>query len=419
MLGRLPSSTGVYANGHWWRPAHPDVVTLPAYFRANGYQVLGGGKLFHHTAGFNDPGAYDEYFFWNPVVAREGAWGEVYHFPHWPGVKKKPASPVVRQTKINFDYAEIDLPEEHLPDTRVAQWAAEQLVRKHGKPFFLAVGMFRPHIEWYAPRKYFEMYPLDEIQLPEVKADDLDDLPPMAREWAADEGSNHSWIEQAGEWKKLVRAYLACISYSDAQVGRMLSALEAGPNADNTIVVLWSDHGYHLGEKQHWHKFVLWERSTRVPLIVRAPGVTKAGTRCARPVSLVDLYPSLIDLCDLPAKDSLDGYSVVPLLRNAGSPWPHSAICVQGPNNAAVRNDRWRYIHYSDGGEELYDHSTDPNEWTNLASNPDYGDVLGELQRQLPASFAAPVPTKSDYKFDAKAFEWVEKATGRKTVAKR
>ena len=415
MLGRLPSSTGIYNNGQWWRPAHPDTVTLPAYFRSHGYHVAGAGKLFHHTAGFNDPLAYDSYYFWNPEVAEAEGWSEAYHHPHWPGVKHKPASAVARKTKSNFDYAAIDLPEEQLPDTKVALWAADQLAHKHDKPFFLAVGMFRPHLEWYAPRKYFDMYPLSKIRLPRVKDDDLDDLPPIARKWAADRGSNHAWIRESGEWPKLVQAYLACISYSDAQVGRILDALEAGPNADNTIVVLWSDHGYHLGEKQHWHKFVLWERSTRVPLIVRAPGITRPGSRCGRPVSLVDLYPTLADLCGLPAKPGLDGRSIVPLLKDPAAKWPFPAVCVQEPGNCAVRSENWRYIRYSDGSEELYDHSSDPDEWTNLAAGAEYRAVIADHARWVPRVFAPPAPSKGAYRFDPAAFTWTNKKTGKIT----
>jgi arylsulfatase A-like enzyme len=275
--------------------------------------------------------------------------------------------------------------------------------------------MFRPHLEWYAPRKYFDMYPLSEIQLPRVKDDDLDDLPPIARKWAADRGSNHAWIRQAGEWPKLVRAYLACISYSDAQVGRILDALEAGPNANSTVVVLWSDHGYHLGEKEHWHKFVLWERSTRVPLIVRVPGMTKPGSRCGRPVSLVDLYRTLIDLCGLPDKPGLDGRNIVPLLKDPAEKWSYPVVCIQEPGNCAVRSECWRYIRYRDGGEELYDHETDPNEWKNLAASKEHKQIKQELAGWIPKRWAESAPTKSEFRFDPHSFTWIHKKTGKRT----
>ncbi len=272
-----------------------------------------------------------------------------------------------------------------------------------------------PPREWYAPRKYFDTYPLSEIRLPQVKEDDLDDLSPIAREWAADRASNHTWIRQSGQWPKLIQAYLACISYSDAQVGRILDALDAGPHADNTIVVLWSDHGYHLGEKQHWHKFVLWERSTHVPLIIRVPGMTMPRSQCARPVSLIDLYPTLINLGGLPDKPDLDGRSIVPLLQTPEAKWPYPVACIQEPGNCAVRSEHWRYIRYSDGSEELYNHLSDPHEWTNLAARAEHRAVISDHARWVPKVFTPPAPSKDAYRFDAKAFTWVHKLTGQTT----
>ncbi|MBN2354593.1 sulfatase [candidate division KSB1 bacterium] len=407
MTGLMPSTSGVYNNSQWWRPVLPDVVTLPAYFKNNGYRVEGAGKLFHHMPGFNDPRAWDHYYFWNPE-ARENGWDERYQtMPPLP--PKVPATDIPEHTKPNFDFAPLDVDDDEMADGKVAGWAAEYLKQKYEKPFFLAVGMFRPHIAWYAPRKYFDMYPLDEIELPPVKEDDLDDLPPIAREWALDKGSNHEHVKKSDQWKKAVQAYLACISFSDAQVGKILKALQAGPNLQDTLVVLWSDHGYHLGEKQHWHKFTLWERSTRVPLIFSYPGVITPNTTCTRPVSLLDLYPSLIDFCGLPAKGDLDGRSIAKLVKNPKAEWKYPAITSHGYQNFAVRSEQWRYIRYKDGSEELYDHQNDPNEWNNLASLPEYDTVKKEMAEWIPEKVAPEAPRKGAYKFDPRSYTWQRK----------
>ncbi|MBM3380777.1 MAG: DUF4976 domain-containing protein, partial [Betaproteobacteria bacterium] len=188
--------------------------------------------------------------------------------------------------------------------------------------------------------------------------------------------------------RELVQAYLASITYADALIGRLLDALDASPAANNTLVVLWSDHGWHLGEKQHLHKFTLWERSTRIPLIIAAPGVTQPGSHTARPVGAIDLFPTLNELCSLPAITSLDGVSLVPLLNDPAREWTRPALTTHGPGNHALRTERWRYIRYADGGEELYDHATDPNEWTNLATKPEFATIKTELAPSLPKTDA-------------------------------
>ncbi len=407
MTGLMPSTSGVYANSQWWRPVLPDIVTLPAYFKNNGYRVEGAGKLFHHMPGFNDPQAWDNFYFWNPEAKNNG-WDERYQsMPPLP--PKVPATDIPEHTKPNFDFAPLDVSDEEMADGKVAKWAAEFLKQKYQKPFFLAVGMFRPHIAWYAPRKYFDMYPLDEIEYPPVKENDLDDIPPLAREWALDKGSNHEFIKKSKQWKKAIQAYLACISFSDAQVGKILNALNSGPNSENTIVVLWSDHGYHLGEKQHWHKFTLWERSTRVPLIFSFPGVIKPKTTCSRPVNLIDLYPTLLDLCRLPKNDDLDGRSIVKLLKNPTAEWQYPAVVSHGYGNFAIRSEHWRYIRYKDGSEELYDHIDDPNEWNNLASLQKYDAIKKDLAKWIPQKITPDAPKKKAYKFDPKTYSWQRK----------
>jgi arylsulfatase A-like enzyme len=387
LTGRMPSTTGVYGNDEGpWRKFLPDAVTLPQHFRKNGYKALGGGKIFHHGKGFNDPKSWDDYYFWNPK-GRENGWFDGYSFPPDPE-PPRPVTPMPSVSWRNFDWAPIDVKPEDMPDFKVSSWAGEVLGQEHDRPFFLAAGMFRPHIPWFVPREYFEMYPPDQLVLPAVKDDDLADVPPFARRIALNQNSRHDLLVSTGNWRRAVQAYLACITFSDAMVGRMLDALDRSPHRDNTIVALWSDHGYHLGEKWHWHKQSLWHRATHVPLIISAPGVTKAGTRCERPVSLVNLYPTLADLAGVEAGTGLDGVSLRPLLEDPQREWERPALTTYGRGNHAVRSARWSYIRYHDGSEELYDRRQDPDEWINLASHAALTKTKEELRRWLPKSEA-------------------------------
>jgi len=405
LTGLRPSSTGVYTNNQWWKPALPEVVTLPRYFKQNGYYVAGGGKMFHHEPGFNDPEAWHDYFHWAEEIKPNG-WGGGYNSTLDVRPPRFPMSDV-NGYRQNFDFGPVDNPESDFPDYKVASWACDLLSRPQNRPFFLGVGMFRPHLSWYVPRKYFEMYPLDSVRLPDTLESDLDDVPKAAlRLQQVRIPDEHNLVVKKGKWKAAVQAYLACISFSDVMVGRVLRALETGPYRDNTVVVLWSDHGYHLGEKSAWHKFTLWEESTRVPLIFAAPGVTTAGARCTRPVSLVDLYPTLVDLCGLPRKPGLDGQSLAPLLRNPAASWARPALITAGLGNHSLREERWRYIRYEDGSEELYDHQKDPKEWHNLAGRAEYSHVKQGLARWLPNRNQPDVPGKKAYRFDPNKYTW-------------
>ena len=266
-----------------------------------------------------------------------------------------------------------------------ASWVSDQLQASHDRPFFFSVGFYRPHVPFFPPRRVYES--LTNIQLPPTRKDDWNDIPDAARGVSLSNLKipTHEWMEGEGRWKLAVHAYLACVSWTDEQVGRVLDALEQGPHADNTIIVLFADHGYHLGEKQRWSKFSLWERTTRVPLIISTPGGITGSTN--QPVELLSLYPSLIDLCQLAPNDKLEGTSLKPLLESPEVEWPHVAISTLGQNNHAIRDERWRYIRYADGSEELYDHESDPNEWTNLAASeltPPAAAAKERLQQHLP-----------------------------------
>jgi len=386
MTGIAPHRSGVYLNSQPWRPspALQNADTIPQHFRRSGYWVAGAGKIFHGR--YPDPASWDVY---------------------WPDQQKnKPDDPMPVGRPLNtipktahFDWGPVQAAAGEMGDRQVADWISEQLGQEHEKPFFLACGIFRPHLPWYVPPEYFEPFPLDAIELPAFKYDDLDDLPKMGLE-RANPDRDHARVVKHGQWKKAVQGYLASIYFADEQIGRVLDALEKGPNAENTIVVLWTDHGWHLGEKEHWRKFALWEEATRTPLMWRvpkgaAPGLaagTKAGLRVDRPVGLLDIFPTLIDLAGLPEKPELSGSSLTPLLADRNAHWDHPALTTYGYKNHAIRTDRWRYIRYRDGGEELYDHSRDWMEWTNLAGDPEYRTVIDELSRFLPKSDAENVP---------------------------
>ncbi|MBL8233550.1 MAG: sulfatase [Bryobacterales bacterium] len=407
MTGRRPTTSGVYDNDQPWRAAMPNVITLPQHFRANGYAAYGAGKLFHHGRGYNDPRCWDEYFHWNPK-ARANGMTDGYSFPPDP----EPARPVTPMPSVswrNFDWAPLEAADDEMPDYKVASWTASMLARKHTKPFFLAAGMFRPHIPWFVPRKYFDMYPLDEIVVPQVKEDDLADLPPAARQIALNEHSRHDLLVSTGNWKKAVQAYLACITFSDAMIGRMLDALDQSAYRDNTVICFWSDHGYHLGEKWHWHKQALWQRATHVPLIFHVPGLTKANTRCHRPVDLANVYPTLADAAGLPVPAGVDGVSLRPLLADPSANWQRPAISTYLHGNNCVFTERWHYIRYHDGSEELYDRRQDPAEWINLATQTSTQPLRKELAAMLPRD-APNSPRANTLSFDPATVTWRPKA---------
>ena len=209
-----------------------------------------------------------------------------------------------------------------------------------------------------------------------------------------------------GNWKSAVQSYLACITFADAMVGRILDALDNSVYKDNTIVVLWSDHGCHIGEKWHWHKQALWDRATRVPLIISVPGMETAGMECDKPVSLIDLYPTLIDLAGLPEKVELDGLSLKPLVKNPVSEWNRLALVTYLFGNHVLRSERWSYIRYQDGSEELYDRTRDPHEWINLAEDSAMAGALTEMRSWLPKNEA---PRSGNYRFDLATVKWTKK----------
>lgn len=407
LLGMRPSTTGIYDNGHWWRPHLPDAVTLPEAFRAEGYTVAGGGKVFHHTAGFNPPTIWDEYLplrFDDPWDRR----GEAY-----PGVTALPAPPVhplsgITPFRHELDWGALAVAEDDYGDARTVEWAARFLRRSHDRPFLLVVGLFHPHLPWYAPAEFFESFPPSHAALPELPPDDLQDLPSEGRRLAALGSEVFARIRASGKWSEAVAAYVANIAFADRLVGRLAAALDESPHASNTVLLFASDHGFHLGEKRHWYKSTLWERSTHIPLIVRGPGIGP-GRVCEAPVSLLDIYPTLLELASLPPRPELEGRSLAGLLKDPESEPDRHAVITYLRGNHAVRHRRWLYIRYHDGGEELYDRDKDANEVHNLANRPDLRETKLRLRRLLPARSAPEAPSKGDYDFDAHEYRWVRK----------
>ncbi len=367
MSGLRPSASGVYENNSDWRktPAN-DVIHLTRHLRANGYTCTGAGKIYH--GGLSAPADYWD----NYATASAGT-------AHEKGIKPDD----VTWGYGNFQIGPLSGGDEKLRDYCSVSYCLEQLQLKPDKPFFLACGLSKPHLPWRVPQKYFDLYPLDSITLPVVKVDDLADVPATGQRLAALFG-DHAKITEAGKWKEAVQAYLATISFCDAQVGRLIDGFDASAHRDNTVIILWSDHGWSLGEKEHWRKFALWEEPTRSPLLFIVPGVTKPGTVCERTVDFMSLYPTICDVCGIETPPHVEGKSLTPLLADPQATWDSPAVMTYEFNNHAVRSEKWRYIRYADGGEELYDHEADPREWTNLASEPIYAEVKKDLAKWLP-----------------------------------
>lgn len=408
MSGLRPSSSGIYNNDQYLRTSHPDVVTLPQYFRRNGYHVAGAGKVFHHVAGHNPPDQWDEF----QLQQFDDPW---YRRADWyPWNKRIPAPKGhpyngLKDFAGEFDWGVLETPEADYGDQKAVNFAKEFLGRKHTKPFFLAAGMWHPHIPMYAPQRFFDMYPEASVHIPDTRDDDLTDLPPLAQQLAAFRRPEFERIRNAGKWKEFVRAYLAAISFADSLVGSIIDALDNSEYANNTILVFWSDNGWHLGEKQHVHKSTLWQRSTHVPFIISGPGLKAKGTTRTQPVSTFDIYPTLVDLCGLPANPRVEGKSLRSLLENPKA--KHDPIVsTHLPGTHCVINAKWRYIIYPDGSEELYDRKADRNEFTNVASNPKHSGIKQRLAKFAPPTSAKPQPQVSDFDFDFATYTYKRKA---------
>jgi arylsulfatase A-like enzyme len=388
MLGLRSTTTGIYGLAPWFRTldAWKDRVSLPQHFRANGYQTLSTGKIYHGN--FGGPKNKQLEF---DIVGNAG------------GLGAKPDKKLIGPTPMGnnplMDWGVFPHRDEDKGDYQVASWAIEQLERLRDvspkQPFFLAAGFFLPHVPCYVTQTWSDLYADDDSILPTVAGDDRDDTPRFSwyMHWNLPE-PRLKWVRDNRQWRNLVRSYLACTSFVDAQIGRVLEALERTGLSENTIVVVWSDHGWHLGEKGITGKNTLWERTTRVPLIFAGPQVYRNG-KTKQPAELLDLYPTLIELCGLTPRNDLEGISLVPQLRDPQARRDRPAITSHNQGNHAIRSERFRYIRYADGTEELYDLETDVHEWKNLIGRAEFAEILAEHRRWLPKIDVPPAPNSA------------------------
>lgn len=361
MGGRRPWTTGCYKNGHKWQQYQPAGEGLSAQFLKAGYRVYGAGKIYHSMQYHPSE--------WTDYMSRNGL------SSNGPGVQKNDG---YHNNKTHPQLKDDDLIDWHTTD-----YCIRRLREESDQPFFIACGLYKPHLPFVAPRKYYDAFPLESIKLPPHIENDLDDVPPAGVKMAGPQG-DHAKFLKSGRWKAAIQSYLATCAYTDMNVGRLLDALDKSPHKDNTIIVLWGDHGWSFGEKQHWRKFALWEEPTRVPFIWVAPGTTTAGTSSKRPVDLMSVYPTLCALTGVEKPEYVTGHNIVPLLKNPQAKWNFPAITTHGRGNHAVRTETHRYIRYANGGEELYDERKDPYEWKNLAKLPESTSLKRQLAKWLP-----------------------------------
>jgi arylsulfatase A-like enzyme len=392
--GRHASTTGCYTTQVFFHE-HPEITPLQQTFQNGGYATFGAGKLFHHPAGYLDQRGWDEFFLREERLKLKGwdleSWSvdsPILPQPYPNSIFNHDRQPA---NKFFLEWGRVlNANEEMMADTVRTEWACSVIRRKHDKPFFVAVGLYTPHFPNYAPEKYFDLYDTGQIELPPYKADDLEDLPPAVRKAKTARSAHHKRLEQLDAIRDAIHGYLACVSYADAMLGRLLDAIELGPNADNTILVLWSDHGYHHGEKYDWGKHTLWERTSNVPFMWAGPGIAR-GRKIDATVSLIDMFPTLVDLAGLPGDPGLEGVSLAPVLRDPALAADRDVLLPgMKPGEYAIINRDWRYIRYADDTEELYNVKKDPNEWDNLAGHPEYDLTKVKLMESAPPSFADP-----------------------------
>jgi arylsulfatase A-like enzyme len=371
MSGLRPWQTGIYTNGDPAQGVLKDVNTINRHFLANGYNTLGGGKIYH---GYGSEGRTDSWTEWAGLFSSIKE-----HEENLNGLNRG-----------HFDWGPVDAKTSDMGDHKLTDWAINHLkTAPADKPLFLAVGYVKPHLPWYVPQEYYDRFPLADIKLPVTKENDLDDVPTQGVKMAGPEG-DHAAVLKGDQWKKAVQAYLATISFLNDQVGRLLDGLDQSPRKDKTIIVWWTDHGWHLGEKEHWRKFALWEEATRTSMAIVAPGVSKPGSKTEAPIDYTNIYPTLCELTGLPVPEHVKGASLMSLLKDPTAKWDGVAVCTHGKGNHAVRDAQWRYIRYADGSEELYDHAKDPYEWTNLAAEVGMSDLKTKLAAALPKEEVKP-----------------------------
>ncbi len=411
MTGQASWNTGMYADEIYMYD-YPEMISFPECFKNNGYKVYGGGKLFHHREGCVDLDAFDYYYIWNKAYRKTGfryqVWGSGSPVP-----ANIPRTESGKKTWSKNDYAQIDnKDEDRMADTKTVSFGVDFLKEEHEKPFLLALGTWAPHNPLYVPKKYFDLYDLEKIKRPELPEDDMDDLPRRIRNIVLNRKKKRTdVVMKTGEYKNFLQAYLASISYADAQLGRVIDALDKSKYKDNTIVVFWSDHGYHFGEKGYWGKHTLWERTTHIPHVWAGPGIP-ANAKHNFPVSALDIFPTLVDVCGLKNKQELDGKSMKEIFKDPKKDFDRIAITASHKGNGfSIVNKEWRYMRHPHGEEELYDRKTDRTEWKNLAKDPKYDKIKQEMNKLLPEKPAPFATKKKSLKlvFEGEKFKWVKK----------
>ncbi|MCC6509647.1 MAG: sulfatase [Pirellulaceae bacterium] len=397
LFGLRPTTTGVYGLAPAPRALSEfrDRVSLPQHFAAHGYRTAATGKIFHGGTSAGGAGAGRAR---NRAAASPGV-AEFQLTAPFGGVGSRPPQKLIGPTPMGnnplMDWGvwPPDNDDTVKGDYQVATWTVDQIkAAPKDQPFFIAAGFFLPHVPCYATQKWFDLYPDDDSVLPKILENDRDDTPRFSWyiHWSLPE-PRLKWARENNQWRNLVRSYLASTSFVDAQIGRLLAALEESGQADNTIVVVWGDHGWHLGEKAITGKNTLWDAGTRVPLIFAGPGV-KSGQRCSQPAELLDIYPTLIELTAGAKRDDLEGLSLAPQLKDSSIKRERPAITSHNQGNHGIRSENWRYIRYADGSEELYDMQADPNEWHNLAALPERAAIIAEHKKWLPKIDLPPAP---------------------------
>ncbi|MEM7373312.1 MAG: sulfatase [Bacteroidota bacterium] len=403
MSGQWPSTTGIYTNQINYRKELPHLTSLPEHFRNQGYYVMGVGKIFHSSPSKMPEEAFDEYGgkggSASPFSSADLQLAHQTPFHEVQIAEKSfrlPLNGIPADRYWNkshtFDWGAVDLPDSLFSDAQNTGWAIEKLKRSYDQPFFLALGFSRPHQPLYNPKRFHDLYPLDSVQLPPRIEHDLADVPRSGKEQALLAGTSglHSSVEQYGEWEHAVSSYLASISFVDHLVGKLMAALRKSPYADNTWIVLWSDHGWHLGEKFHWGKATPWFRSTRIPLLIIPPTTHfptgfQAHSATKAMVNLIDLAPSLADMANIPHLPQWEGNSLIPLVANPQQSWSAYTVTTSGRGNHSITTRNWQYIHYFDGSDELYHLAEDPNQFVNLVNDSLYSEAKKRLMSFLPA----------------------------------
>ena len=390
MTGQRPETTGQYDNEGWFREMSggSERITLAQYLRANGYESVAAGKIFHHQRGSGEKAnKMSDPISWNYQWKGEhgtpghelfldenghGLWQE-----HDPSKENKPVHEYLAEFGV---WGAIPHTKEECGDWQLSEFCSDYLMEDHEKPFFLSMGIFRPHSPQIVPQEFFDMYPLESIDMHELPEDDMEDIPTIAKTNFSTSFVN--LIKEKGELKNAVQGYLASMSFADACVGNVLNALKNSKYADNTVVVFWTDHGWQLAHKDRWEKFSLWNQGTNSPMIVRTPD--KKRGEFVPPVSFLDIYPTVVDLLGLDIPSYLEGESLLPYIEDTQLERENPAVVTYPKGNHAVHYKHWNYIHYINGEEELYNHITDPNEYNNIASDPQYKALIEQLKRHIP-----------------------------------